>query len=208
MDEIVGDELVGQQMNGLVVGGASLVPGIQGNAVSFDGIDACIDYGQHDICMSNAGLCNSGITWSMWLYIMSDTASTFLSSGCGYYRGETGFAFAIGKHGNLDVNVRSASEKWKYDFTIQAPLLQWIHFAVSWNQVELVKMYVNGTLQEGTLNAGNGYSHTTNPPINIGCSTGNKRHSNIIIDELLVWYDVKTPEFIIDLYSQKYIWVN
>ena len=110
MDEIVGNQLLGQQMNGVVYGGVSLVPGIHGNAVLFNGIDGFVDYGHHDICLTNPGLCPNGITWSMWLYIQSTSYSYFVSSGCGFYNGDTGITSA----GYLRFVARSTSYKWQY----------------------------------------------------------------------------------------------
>ncbi len=62
MDVIIDDQLLADQMNGTVVGGANLVGGVCGNAISFNGIDGYIDFGRYVGCLTNAGLCTNGVT--------------------------------------------------------------------------------------------------------------------------------------------------
>ena len=200
MDVIIDDQLLADQMNGTVVGGVSLVHGVCGNAISFNGIDGYIDFGRHDGCLTNAGLCTNGITWSMWVYIRSTGLSYILTSGCGYLTWNTGFCLLVDSAGYLDYVVRDTSQRWKYISQHSAPLHQWVHLLATWYD-EAGKMYVNGVLEADTAEV-DYYSYSTNPPINFGRSTNNNFYSNVIIDEVLVWYDVKTIDFIEYIHQQ------
>ena len=75
-----------------------------------------------------------------------------------------------------------------------------MHLIATWYD-GVGEIYINGVLNADTAELGYG-SFSTNPPINFGRSTGANLYSNVIIDEVLVWYDVKTAEFIEHLHQQ------
>ena len=111
MDVMIDDQLLADQMNGTVHGGVTLVAGVRYNATSFNGNNGYIDFGRNDGCLTNPGLCTSGITWSMWAYFRSSTYSFFLTSGCGFLAGNTGFSFTI-YPSHMNFCARDMSNIW------------------------------------------------------------------------------------------------
>ena len=70
MDQVTSGFIVGYPAYGSSSASPSLICGIHGRALQFNGIDQYVDLGTHDDeCMGNPDLCPNGFTWAMWLKI-------------------------------------------------------------------------------------------------------------------------------------------
>ncbi len=199
MDEMVGDQLQGCHLNGTVFGGATLIPGVSGNAISFNGNDQYVDYGRHDSCLTNAGLCSDGITWAFWLYLRAESYAFVVTSGSGFLTDETGFSFAIHGGPKLHIVVKSTDTKWQWLQSGTFLLFEWIHVAMTWGNLNGFTVYINGQEVGGSGDIATD-TYSGNSRFNLGRSTGGDKYADVAIDELLVWYCIKPPSFIANIY--------
>ena len=199
---MVDDQLQGFHLNGTVIGGATLIPAVMGNAISFNGVDQYVDFGRHDSCLTNPGLCSDGITWAVWLYSRSASHAYVVTSGSGYATGEAGFALLF-RNGHVKIAVRSTTKQWISTLSDTYIASKWMHVTMTWDSIDLTKVYINGQVVTGTLQV-HYDTCSSNSCFNLGRSTGGDKYADVAVDELLVWYSVKPTLFIQKIY-QSYV---
>ena len=139
MDRVEGNILIGRNIRGTMHNGTSLVPGHQGNAVQFDGIDDYVDLGNHsDSCFGDIRLCTDGFTVSMWIkHGIVNTGETYFASGypVGIWHKQT-------PNGQFKITARSSSFEWKSLFPAEVD--RWMFVSATWHPSGVLTSYVDG----------------------------------------------------------------
>ena len=132
LDVTQGNVVLGS-LNGTLKRGATVIPGMIGNAIYIDGHLAYVDFGTHTSgCFFDPSQCNSGMAVSFWLRIDSIISSfeVFVDNGgCDY----EAIGFCVwGDRGVLAVTSRSA-HSWFNAMIPMPSLMNWNFITVSIN---------------------------------------------------------------------------
>ena len=151
MDDVTGNTLKGYGLTGSLIGSPPRVPGIYGNAMSFDGQTQALDLGHHfGTCFGDISLCPDGYTLSFWFKYGTTKARDsssyvhFISGG-----GQTALSHGIAvffKTGKFQIWFRKPDgHLWKLTTDLNA---DWNHLSITWKQDSSLRLYVNGTQLE------------------------------------------------------------
>ena len=145
MDEIQ-DTTVKGSILGSVAGSVALVQGKLGHALSINGINDKVRFGQHQIkCFHTPDACTNGSTFSYclkWKYVPS---SGFIMHSGGYHYGKRGYAHLLYSDGWMSVWIKSSSSNFQNgDFVSGSE--KWVLIVQSWSPYSGIKLYVNGCI--------------------------------------------------------------
>ncbi len=203
LDLIIGDKLIGPQRNGTIHNIAGVVPGIRGNALSFNGVDQYVDMGTYlGECIVKPPLCLDGFTWMMWLKIPSASSTEMvvpLSSNYGPGNGNFGLHIRLA-NAQLEVVlittgkfIRYASEDFVKD--------QWFHFAFSWLAPDNCEMYTDGETITKSKTSGSRSPNEANGQFDLGRSVLGDKYAAFSVDDILFWSERKDINFIQSIYE-------
>ncbi len=213
MDSIEGTTLMGTgNINSTIVNKAPLVTGKSGLAMSFNGFSQSVDFGVHrDICFGNLELCTDGFTIAFWIDIKSKNTSivtVIFSSGGHSINNQIGIALL--RRGNYITPMYKINNKiWTiWDVVEYESDAGWHHVAVSWHRNKGLRLYKDGCLRGEDVQTNDPRSISdTFQHMMIGRSTSSSspfHHAKMDIDEFVIWYNWKEPNFIFKL-AQMYI---
>ena len=205
MDDSDGGVLHGC-ISGVIWGGATIISGKVGSALSLNGNNQYVDYGFHlDKCYHNPDMCRDGVTYSMWLNmhayngVILNSGATF-SAGFGYY-------ILVTSGREIKISVKTTTMYYQYmapDF----PLNEWVHVVFTWSlsNTGLIHLYINGCDADAT----NGYAYnmarfvslTLTGKFQLGTGSFNDvfLFADADIDELIFWNQVLQPLEVSQLY--------
>ena len=120
-------------LNGTLMHGATVIPGMFGNAIYIDGNTAFVDFGIHTSgCFFNPNECDSGMTMSFWLRIhcIRSFFDTLVENGGCLFDAIWFCVWA--KQGRLGITIRNALS-WFYAGIPLPYLMKWNSITVSIN---------------------------------------------------------------------------
>ena len=198
MDIVNGTVLVGS-ISGDLKGGATLDVGFKGQALSTNGKLQYADFGSHrDQCYHNPDMCNNGVSFSLWLYTRAP--SVLIDTG-GCLRAATGYGIVLRDGGVMRVFVKTEHLYENYvcrDFMSH----EWTHIVTTWGPGQGINLYIDGcdvkTCSYTNRNRTNDI--VKYPNILVGTNSRKNVFSDMLLDELHVWYDILTPDQVWQLY--------
>ena len=142
MDEIQGSMLRGS-INGNLPSSATIVPGKVDGALYTNGVNQVVNYGNHlTQCYHQPDMCAEGVTFSLWLKVMSSKESVILDCG-GFHASAIGYAMRRQPSGRFRVAVIDRTHKDKTDI-LQWKLDEWAHLVMTYELSAGVLLYMNG----------------------------------------------------------------
>ena len=203
MDEIQGTTLKGST-RGRVVGGAALVYGQLEYALSTNGINQAVNFGQHlDQCFHIPDACGAGSAFSYWLKWRSVSGHGLIMDCGGYYRNARGYAHVISTNGTMTIYVKSSSTYHLLRASISGPE-KWVWIVQTWSPSSGIKLFVNGCIITATTySIPRMHSVTRKPNFVIGTNSLNyRRWVAMEMDNFLAWDEELTYEEVWRLYIQ------
>ena len=190
---------------GAVMGGATVIAGRVGEALHLNGINQNVNFGPYTpACFRTIHMCPDGVTWAMWLKLEGDSHSVILDTGA-YYSSSLGYSIVRRTGGVFRVLYSNLTHAHALDLT-HWRLGQWVHLAFVLYPASWADMYLNGCrVNDAVLSYSmhpRSVSLTQYMPFVIGSSAWDQRYTVMAIDNLIVWYDVLTPNDIWKLYLQ------
>ena len=202
MDEVLDDQLIGRDMNGTIGGGAPLVPGVWGNALSFNGIDQYVQL-DSNFCFSQEPMCPSGMTWSVWVYLPSAPNSWTILMGAGhgaltYY---TGIILVTTDSGQLAAFVKTATHSRETYLSAADYIIgEWMHVGIIYQPGEDVKVYINGSPVVGQIITRD-ILYGAGGLFDLGRSFTDAMYAEVTMDELLFWSHAKDDAFMEQIFN-------
>ena len=188
-------------LNGTLMRGATVIPGLVGNAVYIDGNRAYVDFGTHTSgCFFSPSQCNSGMTVSFWLKMYSKIRSSFVvfvdNGGCTF--AAVGFC-VWGSQGVIAMTSRN--ERSWFNARIPLPSLMKWNFVTGSITAGTMTIFINGCYTSPTAeDAGRRAVRLTRQiPLMIGSRDEAAPH--FAIDDIRVWYNELNPKEVWGLYS-------
>ena len=196
--EIIDNENLVGSVNGIVVGGASLVSGKKGMALYTNGVDQYVDLGfQGDTCLGYFVLCIHGWVTALWIKRESLVNGAVMDTGF-----MTGYGTRIMFfYSYLSIGFKTTSQKWQVADT---PKQGWNHVVVTWQQCYGTKLYIDGELKNTNM-----YSHRiviSGPASDTSRFVlgADSKHGVMFggkLDELRIWDTVMSDEDVSALYT-------
>ena len=204
MDKIQAPILLGS-IPGVVTGGATVAVGKLGGALHLNGVNQNVNFGPYNpVCLHTYEMCPDGITWAMWLKLEGNSHAVILDTG-GYYSSSVGYCLLRRRDGVFRVLYSNVTHYHALDLTFW-DLGQWVHLVFVLDHSTGASMYLNGCRVDGMalIFSVGPRSHpiTRYMPFVLGSSSVSTRYSAMGVDNLLIWYDVRTPEEVWQLYLQ------
>ena len=210
MDEIQGSTLVGS-INGNLPSSATIVSGKVKGALYTNGLNQVVNYGNHRTqCYHQPDMCTEGVTFSMWLKIMSSKESVILDCG-GFHGSAIGYAMRRQASGKFRVGVIERTHMSISDI-LQWKLDEWAHLVMTYEFSAGVLLYMNGC-QLGLQWP----RKTRSRPISFlpdffigGASYISTMNAKMAKDNMLIWHQILDGEEVWQLYMQGgvVIWFN
>ena len=202
MDEIQGSTLMGS-INGNLLSSASIVPGKVGGALFTNGVNQRVNYGNHRTqCYHQPDMCTGGVTFSLWLKIMSSAESVILDCG-GFHASAIGYAMRRQSSGRFRVAVIDRTHMDKTDI-LQWKLDEWAHLVMTYDLSAGVLLYMNGC-QLGLQQP----RETRSTPVSFlpdffigGASYISTMNAKMEMDNMLIWHQALNGEEVWQLYMQ------
>ena len=135
-------------VQGVMIGGPSLIPGFNGNALYFDGNTKYVKYDRQDTCFWDPRECPQGMTFASWMIIFSDqtdTITNIFDSG-GSTKSSIGYNIVFkSEEASLSVSVKTDLHFFYYGMILNKHLLSnWIHFVFVWSPELGIRLYIDG----------------------------------------------------------------
>jgi len=140
---------------------------------------------------------STGYTTSVWLYLNDPVAS-----GGVPYSVFNLLMFMNFTAGGSPINIgpRTASNLSGYQFNYVTPIGKWVHFAVSYDGTNILRIYVDGKIAV-TQAVGAASLGTTAQRITIGNQGNSTQHFKGLIDDLAIYSNVLTASEIGQIYA-------
>ena len=194
MDRVEGNIMTGRNITGTMYNGSSLVPGYQGNAVQFDGINDYVDLGNHsDSCFGDIRLCTDGVTVSIWIKRgIMNSWQTYFASGF-----PVGIWYKENGHGEFRIVASSSRMQWKSNFPVE--IGRWVFVSATWHPSGVLSIYLDGCI----LHTANSQSISKifkagNPTL--GARSDGRQFSNALIGTFAFWERNLTSDLVQMLY--------
>ena len=214
MDEVVGNILVGKQLNGSTVApGLPVVAGVTPQtkgAVMFDGSTNAVDFGySKDRCLGNIKKCPDGITIAAWIKVGTKASYPnewyYFTTG-GHTQSSHGWAWSQ-RDGKFNFEARTRKTYRPRVSTI-VPFDTWTHIITSWHGVDGVKLYVDFRLvatetQWVRLDSGDQYPNFRAASGHIETLVDNR--GNFTVDDVYIWYKKVSSEMIKEIQLRTYL---
>ena len=196
MELIENGNLIGS-INGKVVGGAALVAGKKGLALSTDG-QQYVDFGcQGNTCLGSISLCVHGWVTAFWIQPIGDVG--FIMDG-GVYNG---FERVLIQKYKLNFKARLTSLDKEWRVSIALPSLEsWLHIVLTWQPRCGFKVYFDGELAViDDLPDIPSVPNKAIPRFVLGASNIYTFKYKMVLDELRIWDTVMSDEDDLALYT-------
>ena len=188
-------------IDGELRGGASIIPGKFGSALTLNGNGHYVDYGYHlDKCFHNPTMCRGGATYSLWLNVHAYN-SMILNSG-GADSAALGYYIMITSGPKFRISVKTKTTYHQYTAP-EFPLNEWVHIVFTWvpSNIGLIHLYINGCDADVTNEKGYAYNVVRVKPISktfkfiLGKGRFYRRTYAAFadIDELVFWDQIMGP---------------
>ena len=207
MDHVTDGGILLGSINGVLHGGASIIPWKLGSALKVNGNNQYVDYGLHlDKCYHNPDKCSGGITFALWLNAHAANSVILDTGAMDEY--SVGYWLFITGGRSIKISVKNESMYHQYEAP-DFPLNKWVHIVFTWtpSNTGLVHLYINGCDADATNEKGHAVNLARFSPIkNIyKCSIGSgvngrQPFANADIDELIFWVRDLGPLEIWQLY--------
>ena len=208
MDTVIGTQMIGEGVNLTLYNSPSLVLGISGQALSFNGINqyATISSQIHP-CIINPGdtNCQNGMTFSFWLKRSSQTGRHFdyISFGCRINRLGVCFNQA---YGYIGWTIGGGPRYFRHTvLSNELPYDTWLCIGSTWSETYGLQVYVDGeSLAEYIPPTTRGFTVTAiASTFYFGRSANNNTlaWAKFAIDEFYFWPEVKCADFMRFLYE-------
>ena len=194
-------------IEGELLGGASIIPGKFGAALTLNGNNQYVNYGYHlDKCYHNPAMCSDGATYSLWLKVHRYN-SIILNNG-GTDTRAFGYYILITSWRAIHISVKTTTTFHQYAAP-EFPLNEWVHIVFTWvpSNTGLIHVYINGCDADVANEKGYAYNmarfHTISRTFKfvLGMGTyGVFSYANADIDELICWDQVMGPLEVWQLY--------
>ena len=199
-----GGVLVGS-IDGAVTGGASLVPGKHGSALSLNGIDAVVAYGRHtDQCFHLPEKCTMGSTYAYWLRYRTPTSLAVILDSGGLYSPSHGFAFGIDKNGIMFLMAIDLTHEYLFEAYIGNPN-HWLYIVHTWSTSSSFNLFLNGCIvgasKKDKSPRYNALAWSTDFGIGESVEMSIDR-ADMDLDNLLAWDEELTADEVWQLYMQ------
>nr|KAG5710229.1 hypothetical protein BaRGS_006748 [Batillaria attramentaria] len=183
MDSATGDRIDHTRYVVLLVNGARLVPGRQGQAVVLNGRGQYVDLGAHgDSCLGNLDLCDHGFTMSVWIKPMQLRDNIHFISAPSYA--------LFYEDGQLKAEFNTPTRSWSVS-TRNFRTDEWQRVTLAWHSKKGLTLYINDELMD--TEAGVERLQSDQPisdKVYIGRTQADTRlTANMQADEVQVWYD-------------------
>ena len=199
MDLTEDDVLLGS-LNGTLMHGATVIPGVVGYAVYIYGSQAYVDFGTHTSgCFFVPSQCYSGMTVSFWLKIFATIMSPveiFLDNGGITY---TSVGICIWRS-SAGIGITIRNELGGYNSMMRHPSPMECHFVIFTVKAGTINIFMNGCYTSPTQTDfwTRGTALTTSMPFTIGSSN---QTAPFALDNIRIWYTELSRDEIWDLYS-------
>ena len=205
MDDIQGSILQGTT-TGIVRGGANIVPGRVGGALHLNGIDQNVNFGPYtSACYHTFQECPGGVTWAMWLKLEGQRSSVLILDTGGRDPSSMGYCIWYWSIGIFQIVIKNTTHYHLLDVK-NWELGQWVHLVFSAHPATSAAMYLNGCRVRDRPFRHSLYTrgHDLNRyhPFVIGSDATGYNYAVMDIDNLLIWYNILTPNDIWKLYLQ------
>ena len=185
-------------INGTLLSGASVIPGVTGTAFYTGAGGGYLDLGVFPGggCLHYPDDCPDGISIALWLKIYElpapNTLATIMHTG-GYWYNSVGYWFYLG-HDVIGFTARHELPASAAEFAV-LPLHEWFHITVSYKDTHTA-IFVNGCPSEmiGGSQWERGAAFTQITRFTFGCLDGGLRPTHVAIDEVVIWYIALSPE--------------
>ena len=177
------------------------VPGVIGPAVRLSE-NTYVNYGQthSDTCFHNPDECDTGVTFSMWLWLEPVLQKEIILKSKPNNNKYTGYRLPYFRDDNL-LKIGIATNFTIYKDQLYVDTNRWFHFSFTWLVNNNIQAFVNGCAANDTAFITT--KSKTKPDIsNLTISTAPPDASaSMRIDHVLVWYKGLTPSEVWRIYS-------
>ena len=207
MDFVINGGVLLGSIDGVLHGGASVIPGQFGSALKLNGNNQYVDYGLHlDKCYHNPDKCSDGMTFALWLNAHAYNIVIMDTGGMDTY--SVGYWLLITSGRSIKISIKNESMYNQYEAP-DFPLNEWIHIVFTWtpSNTGLIHLYINSCGVDATNEKGHAVNLARFRPINnihkfsIGSGfDGSRLFANADIDELIFWNQDLGPFEVWQLY--------
>ncbi len=137
-------------MNGLIYGDPKVVPGVNRNALSFDGVGDYIVFPNFENrCIGDVHLCTEGVSISLWIYPYGKPIeqSRVILSTMEEATTDLGFSVVWSNNEDLKIRFRTNAEFWLASTGETLVTGQWTHLCLIWNRTSTLDLYTNGVIK-------------------------------------------------------------
>ena len=194
MDLITDGGVLLGSIDGVLHGGASVIPGQFGSALKVNGNYQYVDYGFHlDKWYHNPDKCSDGMTFALWLNAHAYNSIILDTGGMDAY--SVGYWLLIISGRSIKISIKNESMYKQYEAP-DFPLNEWVHIVFTWtpSNTGLVHLYINGCDADATNEKGYAFNLARRHSISktYKCTIGSGRNrggpfANAYIDELISW---------------------
>lgn len=172
------------------ISGADWTSGVNGSALSFNGIDDWVEIPEDPVFDLT-----DQVSIELWAYLEDYGTMKVFQKG-----DWDGYGIGVDNWGGWKASVElSNGEDIKVDWGDGRPDLESWYYIVSTYDGETLILYVNGE-QVGSETY-NGSLRLNNRPISIGSDSGSQKFYNGAIDEVALYNETLSPEYILEKYS-------
>ena len=204
MDVIQGNDVKGS-IDGTTKGGASLVPGKHGSALSLNGNDGRVHYGVNvGECFHFPGMCSTGSTYAYWLRYRAPRKEAVILDTGGLYVDTQGYAVIVMKKGALELEASDSTGHYFLSAHIGNPD-HWLFIVHTWSPSSGFNLYLNGCIlgdaYADKIRRVRGITASLRFTIGEDADIGADR-ANMDLDNLLAWDEELAAAEVWQLYVQ------
>ena len=207
MDRISNGVLQGS-ISGRVFGGVTITSRHGDSAIQFDGVSSYVDFGKHSgKCFHSPEACSAGVTYSMWLWMGTNSGKAVVLDSGGGKSGYAGFAIKLAAT-DLIVVVKFGRSKHKHMMT-NWNQDRWEHVVWIWHPVQGIRLFLNGCdtdpdAAKGSFSneIGNRWERNNNMPFVFGTQASSlSKMANMKLDDMYIWNQVFNEHEVWTLYA-------
>ena len=207
MDD-AGSGILQGSLPGRLFQGASLLPGLFGQALHTNGTNQYAEFplDGSNACLQNPDSCSTGITFTLWFVNLGwnsgQMSTIYDSDGCS----SVGMGFCFGLDSDFWVTIRCRSLAYRYRIP-SLPINIWHYITISFKPSESIRFYVNGC-DTSAYRITTGYQLISPNSVlwDLGSTFrfgGRTFSANMKLDHVLIWYHTLSADDIWKLYRQE-----
>ena len=184
---------VKSDQQGFAFGRTQVMSGVVNDSVLTNGQDAWLNLGHFmNTCLGEPSICDKGMTVSFWIkyHVIHQPIQYFMGTS-GTQAGYRGFLvyqdYRRDTEDHLTIKVENSTLLWERSFS--APRDTWVHVMFTWNSIDGLSVYRNGSLvgveRQGKMTYPISPYFTT---LTIGRPNNRYVFCNASFDEVAVWY--------------------